>query len=292
MIDLNDMMLFSQVVEAGSFTTAARELGMPKSTLSRRISALESQLDSRLLQRTTRALRLTDIGLEFHAHCLRVVAEAKEAERTINLSREEPRGDLKVTAPIEYGEGLLGPLTAQYLKLYPHVRLELDLSNRIVDLVGEGFDLAIRAGKLEDSSMIARRLGESRMTVCASPHYLKNHPAPSTPAQLKEHTCLLYPGSNGRITLHFHQANEKIQVNLESKLTTNSLSTLRDAAISGLGITLLPWSLCKDAVNQKQLTPVLENWQLPMSGIYAVYPSSRHLTPTVRSFIDFIISKL
>ncbi|MCP4992436.1 MAG: LysR family transcriptional regulator [Gammaproteobacteria bacterium] len=292
MIDLNDMMLFAQVVEAGSFTTAARELGMPKSTLSRRISTLESQLDSRLLQRTTRALRLTEIGTKFHAHCLRVVAEAKEAELTINLSQEEPRGELRITAPIEYGDSLLGPLVAQYLMQHPHVRLELDLSNRIVDLVGEGFDLAIRAGKLEDSNMIARQLGESRIAVCASPRYLKDHPAPKTPKQLGEHTCLLYPNSDGRTTLQFNRTNELIQVHLEGKLTTNSLGTLQDAAIAGLGITILPWSLCRDAVEQQLLVPILKDWQLPISGIYAVYPSPRHLTPTVRSFIDFIISKL
>lgn len=292
MIDLNDMLLFTQVVDAGSFTAAAKELGMPKSTLSRRISKLESQLNCLLLQRTTRSLSLTEIGADFYRHSLRMVAEAKEAERVISLNREEPCGLLRVTAPPGFGNDLLGSLVADFLRQYPEVRLELDISNRFVDLVEEGFDLALRAGHLEDSSLIARRLGESRMVVCASPDYLQQHEPPQTPEQLHDHDCLVHPGTDGRITFQFSGPNRISRIELEGKLIANSMSTLQEAAIAGLGIALLPWRTCREHVERGELQMLLEEWQLPTGGIYAVYPSPRYLTPKVRSFIDFIAERL
>lgn len=292
MIDLNDMLLFAQVVEAGSFTAAARELSMPKSTLSRRISKLETQLDCRLLQRTTRSLRLTDVGSDFYTHCKRMVEEAKQAEHAVNLSQETPRGQLRVTVPLDLQTNLLGALAAEYLQRFPEVRLELDLSNRFVDLVEEGFDLALRAGRLEDSSLIAKRLGETRLLACAAPSYLEQHGAPETPKQLSEHDCLVYPGPDGRALLQFSGPNNLTQIQLEGKLIANSMGTLQDAAIAGLGIAVLPLTLCRNAIDQGQLLPILEDWKLPVDGIYAVYPSPRHLTPKLRSFIDFIASRL
>jgi len=292
MIDLNDMLLFAQVVEAGSFTAAARELSMPKSTLSRRISKLETQLDCRLLQRTTRSLRLTDVGSDVYLHCQRMVEEAKEAEQAVSLSQETPRGLLRVTAPVEFGTYLLGALAAEYLQCFPDVRLEMDLSNRFVDLVEEGFDLALRAGRLDDSSLIAKRLGETRLLACAAPSYLEQHGVPETPKHLSEHDCLVYPGPDGRTLMQFSGPNSMTQVLLEGKLTANSMGTLQDAAIAGLGIAILPLTLCREAIDQGQLLTILEDWKLPIDGIYAVYPSPRHLTPKLRSFIDFIASRL
>lgn len=292
MIDLNAMRLFAQVVEAGSFTAAARELSMPKSTLSRRIAQLEDELDSRLLQRTTRSLRLTDLGKDFYLHCRRMVEEAKEAERTISRVQEMPRGLLRVSAPVEFEANLLGYLVADYLQRYPEVTLELDLSNRFVDLIEEGFDLALRAGRLEDSSLIAKRLGETRLVVCAAPAYLARRGAPATPKHLTEHDCLVYPGVDGRSLLQFSGPNQMLQVQLEGRLTANSMGALRDAAIAGLGIAVLPLTLCQEALEQQRLQAILEDWQLPTEGIYAVYPSPRHLTPKLQSFIEFIAERL
>ncbi len=292
MIDLNDMLLFAQVVEAGSFTAAARELSMPKSTLSRRIANLEARLDCRLLQRTTRSLHLTDVGAEFYSHCKRLVEEAKNAEQAVNLSQETPRGLLRITAPVEFGTNLLGTLAAEYLQHFPEVRLELDLSNHFVDLVEEGFDLALRAGRLEDSSLIARRLGETRLLACAAPSYLQQHGEPATPKQLTEHDCLVYPGPDGRTLFQFSGPNNLTQIQLQGKLIANSMSTLQDAAVAGLGIAILPLTLCRADIDQGLLVPILEDWKLPIDGIYAVYPSPRHLTPKLRSFIDFIASRL
>lgn len=292
MIDLNDMLLFTQVVDAGNFTTAAKELGMPKSTLSRRIAKLESHLDCLLLQRTTRSLSLTGIGKEFYQRCIRMVAEAREAERVISLNKEAPCGVLRVSAPPGLGKVVLGNLIADYLRLYPDVRLELDLSNRYVDLVDEGFDLALRAGHLEDSSLIAKRLGDSRMVVCASPAYLLNQNIPSTPEALQDYNCLVHPGIDGRCSFQFSGPNRVIRVELEGKLVANSMDTLLQAAMAGLGIAILPWQTCREAVEQGALQLLLEEWQLPVGGIYAIYPSPRYLTPKVRSFIDFLAQGL
>jgi len=292
MIDLNDMLLFAKVVNAGSFTAAARELGMPKSTLSRRISNLEAQLDSRLLHRTTRSLRLTDIGAEFYERCLRVVGEAKEAENLISRNRDEPHGLLRVTGPIEWGNTHIGTIISEYLEHYPEVQLELILTNRYVDLVAEGFDLALRAGSLEDSSMIARRLGDSRLLLCAAPSYLERHGSPQNPKELQEHSCLAYPGSDGRSILQFSSSNNLSQVEINGRLVANSMDTLRESAIAGLGIAALPSSLCHESLKSGELVEIMPEWQLPAGGIYAVYPSQRHLTLKVRSFIDFIVEHL
>jgi DNA-binding transcriptional LysR family regulator len=292
MFDLNDMLFFARVAEMGSFSAAARDLNMPKSTLSRRISQLETHLGCRLLHRTTRSLQLTELGTIFYQHCIRVAAEAKEAERMLALSQETPRGLLRVAAPAEFGTVRLGELAAKYLHQYSEVRLELYLSNRFVDIVEEGFDLALRAGRLKDSSLIARRLKDSRMVVCAAPCYLETHGEPHIPEDLHKHICLTYSNSDGRTTLHFSAANQLRKIPLEGKLVSNSMEALQDAAIAGLGIAILPWLMCQDTLKQGALQPILEDWQLPMSGIYVVYPSPRHLTPKVRSFIDFIADQL
>ena len=299
MIDLNDMRLFAHVVEAGSFSAAARGLGMPKSTLSRRIARLEQALDTRLLQRTTRALHLTEPGATFHERCQRVVAEAEEAERCLSMDRELPQGRLRVTAPVEIGNAGLGRLAAEYLASYPQVSLELALSNRMVDLVEEGFDLGIRAGLLPDSSMVARRIGDARVIACASPGYLAGHAAPQTPQQLTAHACLLYCGQ-GTASRGFEfsrvsgadGSSDTQRVRLSGRFKAGGFGPLVDAAIAGAGIALVPESLCREAIASGSLVVLLPDWRLPAGGIYAVYPSPRYLTPKVRSFIDFIAGRL
>lgn len=302
MMDLNDMRLFAHVVEAGSFSAAARGLGMPKSTLSRRIARLEQALDTRLLQRTTRALHLTEPGATFHERCLRVVAEAEEAERCLSMDRELPQGRLRVTAAVEIGNAVLGRLAAEYLARYPQVSLDLALSNRMVDLVEEGFDLGIRAGLLPDSSMVARRIGDASMIVCASPAYLARQGRPQTPQQLTEHACLLYSGQGiASRGFEFSRANDADgvwsgrgtqRVQLSGRFNAGGFGPLLDAAIAGAGIALVPESLCREALASGSLLPLLPEWRLPEGGIYAVYPSPRYLTPKVRSFIDFIAGRL
>ena len=292
MIDLNDMIIFANVVDAGSITGAARDMGQPKSTISRRMKLLEEELGVRLMQRTTRALRLTELGAVFYERCKRVQAEAEEAERSVSAGQERPRGVLRITAPVETGVTQLGTLIAAYSKKYPEVRVVMDLSNRFVDLIEEGYDLAIRAGKLEDSTLVARRLGSSRMVVCASPDYIARNGAPSTPDALKEHPLVLYGNTLQKLSFNFSGPTGIASIQLEPRHCANSLMVLRDMVKSGYGITLLPDSHTHRDVAQGRMVLLLEEWKLPENGVYAVYPSPRHLTPKVKSFIDFLSGHL
>src|SRR5713101_7275743 len=189
-MDLNEILVFARVVQAGSFTAAAAALGMPKSSVSRKVSDLEERLKSRLLQRTTRKLSLTDVGRTYYDYCARIVGEIEDGERAVSRLQEAPRGLLRVTAPINVA--FLGPIVSDYLKRYPEVRLDLFCTGRTVDLVEERFDVAIRAGTLADSTLIARSLGSAGWLLVATPAYLKKHGRPRTPEDLKKHDCMFF----------------------------------------------------------------------------------------------------
>src|SRR5258708_38364368 len=189
-MDLNEMLVFARVVQAGSFTTAAAALGMPKSTVSRKVSELEERLKARLLQRTTRKLSLTDVGRTYYDYCARIVGEVEDAERAVSSLQETPRGLLRVTAPINVA--FLGPIVSDFLKRYPEVRLELFCTGRSVDLVEERFDIGIRAGTLADSTLIAKSLGTVKWFLVATPAYLKKHGRPKSPEDLKKHDCMFF----------------------------------------------------------------------------------------------------
>ena len=290
MIDLNDMIIFTNVVDAGTISGAAKEMGQPKSTISRRMKLLEEELGVRLLQRTTRSLKLTELGAVFYERCKRVQAEAEEAERSVSAGQEVPRGILRITAPAETGVTRMGTLIAEYTKKYPEVRVTMDLSNRFVDLIEEGYDLAIRAGELEDSTMVARRLGSTRLVVCSSPGYLRANTAPETPYELKNHPLALYSNTLQKHTFHFRGPQGIASIQVEPQHCANSLMVLRDMVKSGYGITLLPESHTHSDVLEGRLVLLLEEWKLPENGVFAIYPSPRHLTPKVKSFIDFLSS--
>ncbi|MCB1762844.1 MAG: LysR family transcriptional regulator [Gammaproteobacteria bacterium] len=291
MIDLNDMIVFASVVDNGTISGAARELGQPKSTISRRVQQLEEELGVRLLQRTTRSLRLTELGATFYERCKKVQAEAEEAERLVSLGQETPRGILRISAPVETGVSRLGTLIAEYSNCYPEVRIVMDLSNRFVDLIDEGYDLAIRAGRLEDSTLVARRLGSSRLVVCASPDYLRKNGTPIKPEELTNHRLALYQDGLQKQRFSFSGPHGRVSVQLEAQHCANSLTVLRDLVKTGYGITLLPESHTCDDVATGRLVLLLKQWKLPAEGIYAVYPSPHHLTPKVQSFIDFLSSQ-
>jgi len=288
MIDLNDMIIFANVVDAGTISGAARAMGQPKSTVSRRMKLLEEELGVRLLQRTTRSLKLTELGAVFYERCKRVEVEAAEAERSVSAGQETPRGILRVTAPAETGVTQMGTLIAEYAKKHPDVRVVMDLSNRFVDLIEEGYDLAIRAGRLEDSTLVARRLGSSRLVVCASPRYIETNGAPATPYELKHHPLVLYSSALQKLSFNFSGARGNATVQLEAQHCANSLMVLRDMVKSGYGITLLPESHTHRDVAEGRLVLLLDDWKLPEDGVFAVYPSPRHLTPKVKSFVDFL----
>ncbi|MCW5731549.1 MAG: LysR family transcriptional regulator, partial [Alphaproteobacteria bacterium] len=192
MENLMAMAVFARIVEAGSFTAAARRLGMSKSAVSKQVSRLEEALGTRLLNRTTRRLSLSQAGLAFHEHCARILAEAQAAEEAVQSLQAEPRGLLRVNAPMSFGILHLAPAIPDFLARYPGLRVDMDLADRYVDLVAEGFDLAIRIGRLEDSSLIARRIAPARRVVCGTPDYFARHGVPAEPADLARHNCLLY----------------------------------------------------------------------------------------------------
>lgn len=288
MIDLNEMTLFVKVVESGTFTGAARALGLPKSTVSRKVAALEERLGVRLLQRTTRKVTLTELGAAYFERAARVVQEADEAERAVSLSQATPRGRLRISAPVE-GAEWIGAAVTDYLLLHPEVEVELDLTHRYVNLVEEGYDLALRGGALPDSTLIARRLGVSRMVVCAAPSYLAEHGEPATPQALKEHACLLH---GAREPLHFSGPKGIATLNLHPRFSANNLNVLRDAALAGLGVTVLPNGFCEREIADGRLVELLRDWSLPEGGFHAVYPSPRHLTPKVRTFLDFLAERM
>lgn len=286
--DLNDVLVFARVVEEGSFTGAANALGLPKSTVSRRISRLEDHLGVRLLQRTTRKLSLTDAGRLYFDRSVRIVAELEDAERAVSEMQEIPRGRLRVTAPVEMGERVWR-MVFSFMKQYPEVQLDLDLTNRYINLVEEGYDVAIRGGSLSDSSLIARKLDDSVFTLVASPDYLARHGEPTSPEDLKDHDCILFSSRTAQTTWHLRDEGGQKKVRVKGRLAINHLELVKKAAIEGFGIAMLPDLFLETAIASGQLKPLFCGKGPKASGLYVVYPSTRHLAPKVRTFVDFLL---
>lgn len=286
-MDLNELVVFVRVVQAGSIRGAAEALGMPKSTVSRKLIALEERLEARLLQRTTRKLGLTDVGRIYYDHGVRIVTDVENAERAVRSRHETPRGLLRVTAPLNLA--YLGPLFGDYLRRYPDVRLELSANARVVDLVEERFDVGIRAGRLEDSSLVARSLGAITRLLVATPAYLKKRGRPRRPSDLKKHDCLLF-GSDATLTLTRDKRRE--DVSLSPRLLVTDMDVLESALKDDLGIAVMPALLCEKAQRAGRLERVLPGWSPPSTPLHVVYPSARHLSPTVRSFIDHVQERM
>jgi DNA-binding transcriptional LysR family regulator len=288
-MDLNEMLVFARVVQTGSFTTAATDLGMPKSTVSRKISELEERLKARLLQRTTRKLSLTDVGRTYYEYCARIVGEVESAERAVSSLQEAPRGLLRVTAPIN--AAFLSAIVSDYLKRYSDVRLELFCTGRAVDLVEERFDLAIRAGALADSSLIARSLGAVRWFLAATPTYLKKRGRPRSPEDLKKHSCLFFGvGDSG--SLRLENGDQSAQLSLPARMMVSDNDVLHAAALAGIGIALLPAFLCVEDLRARRLERVLPAWNTSATPVHVVYPSTRHVPPKVTSFVDHLQQRM
>jgi DNA-binding transcriptional LysR family regulator len=290
-MDLNEMLVFARVVQAGSFTTAATGLGMPKSTVSRKVAELEERLDARLLNRTTRKLSLTDVGRIYYDYCQRIAGEIEDAERAVSSLQETPRGLLRVTAPAN--AGFLTTIVSDYLKRYPEVRLDLYCTERRVDLVEERFDLGIRAGLLADSSLIARSLGHVTWFLVASPGYLKRRGRPKSPDDLKRHDWLLFGAeSGGAAGVVLESGGTSTELTLSPRLQVRDMDVLRGAALAGLGIALIPAFEGLDDLRAHRLERVLRDWNAPHTPVHVVYPSSRHISPKVKSFVDHLSANM
>lgn len=285
-----DLQAFVTVVEAGSFTAAAERMDGNKSVISRRISALEKRLGVQLLRRTTRTLNLTDTGRSFYERSARILSDLDEAESAVAQEHGELQGQLRVALPLSFGIRHMGEPVAEFNRLHPGIRFDLDLSDRRIDIVQEGIDVGIRIGTLRDSSMIARKLFESRTVVCASPSYLKEHGTPATPSDLQEHRCMVYSllDDADRWSYRGDDGEEK-SVRLKSVMAANNGELLREVATGGLGIIMQPMFIAHEAIKRGELTPILANYEWPIATAYAIYPPTRHLSYRVRAFIDYLV---
>ena len=288
---LQHMSVFARVVAAGSFSAAAKDLGVSTAVVSRRVAALESRLGVRLLHRTTRRVALTDEGAHFHESVLRILRDIEEAEAEASAGSAEPRGVLKVSMPASFGHRHIAPLVPKFARRFPKVELALQLSDQPVDIVKEGFDLAIRIAELTDSSLAARKLAPNRRVICASPEYLKRHGAPRTPADLEHHNCLV-PSWEHDFTSTWDYAEpsgKRGEVRVRGQYACDNWEVLRDWALAGLGIALKSTWDVRDHLEDGSLVPVLREYTFGSDvAIYAVYPHRRHLPAKTRVFIDFL----
>jgi DNA-binding transcriptional LysR family regulator len=289
-MDLNEILVFVRVVQTGSFTAAAVQLGMPKSTVSRKVTELEERLKARLLQRTTRKLSLTDVGRTYYDYCARIVAELEDAERAVSSLQDSPRGFLRVTTGTNVG--YLGPIVSDFLKRYPEVRIEMHCTGRVVDLIEERFDLGVRAGPLSDSTLIARNLGTAKWFLVATPAYLRKRGRPKSPEELSAHDSLLFATGTGGPAVRLENGDRSVQVPVKPRLLVGDLDVLDTAATAGLGIALLPAFHCVEALRARRLERVLREWNAPPTPIHVVYPSSRHVSPKVSRFVEHLQQRM
>lgn len=290
--DLDAVRVFVEVARAGGFTAAAQRLDMPKSTVSRRVSELEERLGVRLLQRTTRSVSLSDAGTVYFSRAERALSELFDAEAALGELQATPRGLLRVTAPVDLGELLLASVIASYQRDYPETSVFLDLDNRQVDLVAEGYDLALRASpKLDDSSLVSRKLFTTPHGLVASPRYLDARGCPRTPDELSHHDLLLFRSPRFRSRLRVERDDRVLELDVRARTVSTVLGFLLPAASEALGIAALPLFMCAAALRDGHLVRVLPDYQTGKSHLYAVYPSSRHLSPNVRAFLDLTLAR-
>ncbi|HEY6641684.1 LysR family transcriptional regulator [Povalibacter sp.] len=289
MQSLTDIAIFVKVVELSSFTAAADALEMSQPVVSKSVTRLEEKLGARLLNRTTRRLSLTEAGSELYRRSVRALEEIENAELEVARFQTEPRGTLRVSAPMSFSILQLGSKLQTFLDRYPGVHLELSLDDRQIDLIEEGFDVAIRIANLRDSSLVARKIVPCRQVLCASPAYLKKHGTPERPEDLLEHNCILYSFlSHAREWRLVDEQGETHVVPLKGSLQTNNGLVNRAACVSGAGIVMLPTFYVGEQLRSGELVPLLCKFRPIDIAIYAVYPERRNLSPKVRAFVDFL----
>ncbi len=286
--EIAEISAFLAVVERRSYGAAARALGLSKSTVSRRVSALEDKLGARLLQRSTRNLTLTELGHTYHEQVLAAFGGLRTAAAVVREQQGVPRGHLRVTAPIDLGRWLAA-LISEFRRTHPQVVVEIELTQRTVDLIGEGFDVAIRAGYLRDSTMIARRLHPIVAALVASPAYIEQHGMPRRPSDLERHAFVLFQRSQhrGQARYALKGKRRQTQVHVSGSLIADDFNFVRDAALAGAGIALVPELLISDALERGELVRVLPNWSLEGAPLHVVYPSRAYVPAKLRAFVEF-----
>ena len=295
MQDLNDLYFFASVVEHGGFSAAGRALGVPKSRLSKRIAQLEDRLGVRLLQRTTRRFVVTEVGERFYGHCRAVLEEARAAQEAVDELRAEPRGVVRLSCPISIAQTVLAYILPEFMAKYPKLQVRVLSNNRRVDLIGEGYDLAIRVRtKLDtDSNMIIRSFGQARIFPVASPSLLKTYGHPKHPEDLARLPALSMQEHEGSQIWELIDAQgERVSVEVQARLITGDFAMLLEAARAGSGVALLPETVCAPAITSGELEILLPEWSAPQGIMHFVYPSRRGMMPGVRALVDFLAERL
>ncbi len=287
---LTEMEAFATVVDQGGFTDAARKMGISKSAVSKHVSSLESRLGARLLNRTTRRVSPTEIGLAYYDRARRVLNDAGEADALVSSMQSAPSGLLRISVATDFGVNHMSPILGDFLADFPDITVNMVLNNRYVELISEGFDLAIRIGEMEDSSLRARKLTETSKRLIAAPSYFEQYGRPEKIDDLNEHKLLHYSNqSAGNVWKLTAPSGEKRQVRTQGWLTVNDGQSLLNACVSGLGIAYLPSFLYADALKDGLVEEAMPGLPTESQGIYAVYPPGRYTQPKVRTFIDFLV---
>lgn len=281
--------VFVTVIETGGFSPAARLLGISKSAVSKRVTQLEEQLGVKLIHRTTRQLSLTEAGEHFYQHARIAHEAAKNAQDAVTQLQGEPQGRLRINSPMSFGRLHLAPLIPVFLKRYPKITIDMVMDDKVLDLIGEGFDIAIRSGELPSSSLIARKLAPLNSVLCASPDYLKTHGKPEQLEHLKDHNCLIFTHSNDVKEWTFMKNGTTQAIDIKGNYQVNNSEALREALLQGAGIGRLPTFIAGPDIKAGRLIPLFEEYQMPAKTIYAVFPERQYLPAKVRAFIDFAI---
>jgi DNA-binding transcriptional LysR family regulator len=285
---LNSMSIFVEVVNGESFTAAAEKTGFSRSQVSKSVNQLEAYLGTRLLNRTTRRISLTETGRIYYERCKAILNDIEEVEGIAGEQASKPHGRLTISAPTSFGTLHLNEAIPQYMKLYPQVQISLSLADRFIDVVAEGFDLAIRIAELEDSSLIARKIAPCNRVFCASPDYLNRYGTPKVPQDLAIHQCLIYSNDLKPDTWILHGPNGTESIKVNGPICADNGDILKSATVSGLGVSLLPTFIAGPDLGSGRLTQVLADYCPPEISVYVVFPSRRYLSAKVKTFVDFL----
>lgn len=291
MTDLNGMMLFASVVRAKSFTQAARDTGLPKSTISRRVAQLEEQLDVRLLQRDTRNLSMTQAGALLYQHCETIAMEVESAKAALENTNNDVTGSLRIAIPVSFSQELIASLCCGFMRLYPKIELDVQFTDNDVGLVGEGYDIAIKYGPLQSSDLIAKLLFERQPILVASPNYLKSHGTPATPQELSQHSGILLGTSRSAPIWPVGKGERKTMVNFTRKVRVNSATMVKQLVMDDFGIAMLSNAVCKNELANGSLVAILQEWPVEPFKVYGVYSSRRQLANNISVFLDFFTKR-
>tara|TARA_R110001583_G_C5641511_1_gene407896 strand:- start:185 stop:1150 length:966 start_codon:yes stop_codon:yes gene_type:complete len=290
---LSDIAVFVQVVDSGSFTAAADRLAISKSVVSKYVTRLENQLGARLLNRTTRRLSLTEAGRVFYERSRKGLADIEDAKSEVSRMQSEPRGTLRLNAPMSFGILHVAPALPEFLKRYPEITVDVNLDDRKVDVIEEGFDISVRISELPDSSLVAKRLGPCRHTIVAAPEYLERCGTPRTPEELRDHNIVSYRYQESALAWHFQTPdNKSTAVTVSGSLMMNNSLALRATLLEGVGIARTPTFAVGQDIREGRLIPILRDYDVLDVTIFLVYPQRRHLSPKVRAFVDFMAERI